>query len=407
MMQTGLFSSTTNPIPPLRGDVDVITMDHNGRTVLYFHDPLGYATPDFALDSSIEPVLSLLNGTFSVNSLRNYLEKSISEDELLSFIWMLDEARLLESPYSRTYASALEQDFEASGLRSPALSGSSYPEDPQQLSIWLDRILSSAEGEFESKIALFAPHIDTRVGTESYAKAFSSLKKLKPKRVVILATAHYTGYYPGMYDHTPFIGTNKRFVFPHGSIEPDSETLDKLTAEGESIGYTDNDRAHRIEHSIETHLLFARHIWQHDFTIVPILTGSFDELFYMKGGDLAGKISRFAKLLKELHTPDTFYLISGDLCHYGKKFGDTSTASQLHEEVKVFDDTFLKLASANKTDELLSHIGMEHDPYKVCGFPPLFTFLNTFPELKGIPQDYKVWDESARESAVSYGIISF
>jgi AmmeMemoRadiSam system protein B len=407
MMQTGLFSSKTDPIPPLRADVEVITMDHNGKTVLYFYDPLGYATPDFALDRSIEPVLALLNGSFSVSALCNFLENSISEDELLSFIGMLDEARLLESPYSRTYADALEQDFEASGLRVPALSGTSYPGDPQRLAGWLDQILSSANAPFEPKNALFAPHIDTRVGTESYALAFSSLKKLKPKRVVILATAHYTGYYPGMYDHTPFIGTAKRFVFPHGSLEPDLDTLVKLSAEGKSIGYTDSDRAHRIEHSIETHLLFARHIWQHDFTIVPILTGGFDELFYMKDGDLAGKIDRFAKLLKNLHTPDTFYLISGDLCHYGKKFGDTAAASELHEEVKVFDDTFLKLATANKADELLSHIGMDHDPYKVCGFPPLFTFLNAFSDLKGTRRDYRVWDETARESAVSYGIISF
>ena len=66
--------------------------------------------------------------------------------------------------------------------------------------------------------ALYAPHIDPRVGLSSYVKAFSTIRNLTPKKVFILATSHYSGMYGKLYEHYPFIISEKTFQLPNGSV---------------------------------------------------------------------------------------------------------------------------------------------------------------------------------------------
>ncbi|MEX0639373.1 MAG: AmmeMemoRadiSam system protein B [Balneolaceae bacterium] len=203
------------------------------------------------------------------------------------------------------------------------------------------------------------------------------------------------------------MGSRKSFILPNGTVETDSHAMDLLAEGGKTIGYTERDRAHRPEHSIELHLLFARHIWNHPFNIVPVLVGTFHELHYMRSGDLSKQIDKFSKLLRRLDDDDTFFLISGDLSHVGIKFGDSESASSMRPDVEKHDHRFLKLAAENRSEELLEHTGTSFDPYRVCGFPPLYTWLKAFPERTGSEVAYHWWDESEMRSAVSFGTISY
>lgn len=405
-----LFNSLERPVPPVRHDLQLIPLNSNGDSVLYFHDMFGYVPANFALHQQAEPILSLINGRFSIRHISHAMQGKVGEQDLLEFIRFLDENCILDSVRFRYTAKEAEKAFEKSKIRPAALAGETYPGEPLELNKYLREILAFSENAKTGKTAvkaLYAPHIDPRVGEKIYSSAFSTLANLKPKRVVIFGTAHYTGYYEKQYENTPFIGTEKSFELPHVTIDTDIGYIHKLKEVKESTGFTTNDRAHRIEHSIELHLLFASHLWKHPFTIVPILVNSFNDLFYLPDGDLSKKIKLFTARLRELDDADTFYLISGDLAHVGRKFGDQAAAAVMRNDVEEFDKKFLKLAVDNSQDELFRHIQTEYDPYRICGFPPLYTFLNLFPQAKGTQLDYHWWDETERESAVSFASIIY
>ncbi len=408
MNDTLLFDSLTSPIPGIRPDLNIIPIKDEGRDLLYFHDVMGYASPNFALDHQVETVLSLINDRTSIKEIAKLSNGNISADELLEFIQLLDQNRILNTKHFKLFSNKIEKQFESSRVRKPALSGRSYPNNAEQLKEYLASLF---EGYDQSPVthakALYAPHIDLSVGENQYVEAFSKLRNLKPKRVVILATSHYSGYFPGIYDEFPFIASDKDFLLPNRTFETDSDFINQLRENDSDTGLTMADRAHRIEHSIETHLLFASHIWEHDFQIVPILVGSFDEILYHNSGDLAAKIDRFTNKLKVLDSEDTFYLISGDLSHVGKKFGDQTNASLMKGEIQSIDNHFMNASVNMDSNQLLENLATHYDSSRICGFPPLYTFINSIDNLSGEQINYHWWDEVSTESAVSFGSILY
>jgi len=409
-MSDQLFSSKTDPIPQLRRDLQVIPIQQNGNSYLYFQDQRGFATPDFALNRQVGTLLSLIDGSKSISDLKPYLGNDVSTDQLLEFIQLLDKNQILSSKHFKQHARQTEESYEQSTLHQSVTAGSSYPEKPDELRSFLAEAFDKHphSEEIQNAKALYAPHIDPRVALDSYVKAFAPIRNLKPKRVVILATSHYAGLYPNHYQNSPFILVNKDFDLPLGTIRRDQKALEAL-AEKEEIGLSTHDRAHRVEHSIELHLLFLSYLWDHQFSIVPILVRGLDDLYYMEEGHLGQQLGNFSSVLRTHFGDDdeTFFLISGDLAHFGKKFGDEKPASTMFENVKYFDKQFLECGSGNKRKQMLSLIKQDMDPYRICGFPPLYTFLHSMPDLKGNVLGYDLWDERERESAVTFGSILY
>lgn len=410
MSDDSIFNSKTEPIPEIRRDLQIIPRQENGSSYLYFHDMRQYATSDLALQRQTETLLSLIDGRKSVKDLERYLGDGVTESDLLEFIQFLDQHRLLNSEHFKDYAEQTEAEYEQSMVHQSVAAGASYPADPDELRNYLDE----AFGKHELKQvtvhpkALYAPHIDPRVALDSYVEAFAPIRSLKPKRVVILATSHYAGWYPDLYEEYPFILVNKDFAMPLDTIRRDQEIITELAASTD-CGITTHDRAHRMEHSIELHLLFLSYLWDHDFTIIPFLTRGLDDLYYMEDGHLGQQLKNFSELLNSTFGSDeeTFFLISGDLAHFGRKFGDASPASTMFDEVKSFDKRFLQYGSGSRKRELLDLMKEEMNSYRICGFPPLYTFLNSMPELKGEVLTYDLWDERERESAVTFGAILY
>ncbi len=407
-----IFNSRNDPVPGLRGDLDIIPVKENGHTYLYFHDVMGYATPDFALDSRAYAILSLLDGRRSLEDFKPYLGNGTDTRQLLSYVQFLDENRLLYSPYFKKYSDFLETGYEATDIHHSNTAGISYPSDPAEVRKFLDEAFNT----FHQTVphsgtirGLYAPHIDPRVGIESYVQAFAPLRDLTPERVVILATSHYAGLHPRTYQHRPFITTKKDFKLPLATIRTDKEAVGELLDNGPDIGLSSRDRAHRIEHSIELHLLFLSYLWNHDFKIIPILVRGFDELYYMANGHLAGQVENLGSVLRNKfgNDEDTLFLISGDLAHIGRKFGDEQPARALFDEVRNFDHQFMQYAAEGNDTGMLNLMKEAYDPYRICGFPPLYTFLKTMPGLKGCQLSYDLWDEAERDSAVTFGSILY
>lgn len=413
MNQNKLFNSKTDPIPGIRRELEIIPLQENGDSYLYFHDPRGYSTKNLALHRQIESLLSLIDGRKSIRDLKPYVGDDITGDQLLEFVRFLDENGLLNSQRLQSLAEETEASYEESRVHRSVTAGSSYPADPDELKSNLDDAFEQYKGSIRAEShtakALYAPHIDPRVAMENYVSAFSPVKNLAPKRVVILATSHYAGLYPETYNNQPFIVVNKDFDLPLGTVPRDEKAINTIVEYNEESGTTIQDRAHRREHSIELHLLFLRYLWQHEFKVLPILIRGLDDLYYMSEGQLGKQLTAFSDKLNKLFGNDdeTFFLISGDLAHFGKKFGDQQPASNMFQNVKEFDRKFLQHAADNHREKLLNLMTEDMDPYRICGFPPLYTFLQSMPDLKGTTLNYDLWDETERKSAVSYGSILY
>lgn len=410
MAENLIFNSLEKRIPEIRRDIQIIPVRDNGRKLLYFHDSMGYIPPHFALDVSVEPLLNMFSGVYSIEEVTKFLNHKIKPIELLGFTQLLDENLVINSRYFHQQSEKINDNFEKANTRKPVLSGPSYSNQPDYLNKFLQQISSADTYRKNGKKlpqALYAPHIDINIGYKQYSEAFIQIRNLKPKRVIILGTAHYTGYFGSFYDNTPFIGSDKVFELPGNQLNPDSEVLQQMMKGSQTNGFTLNDRAHRMEHSIEIHLLLVREIWKHDFKIVPILVGGFDELFYKSDGDLGTKIDRFAADLREWIDDETFILVSGDLSHVGRKFGDADSANSMKSWVKKMDMKFLEYAAMGKTNDLLSILTETFDQTRICGFPPLYLFLKLLQPPDGRIINYHWWDESERESAVSFGSVIY
>lgn len=409
-----MSTSNGNPIylPELRRDLQIIPITDNGRELLYFHDSLGYTPQDFALRAAAKPLLTLFNGRYRISDLLQQPGTEIDEQELQAFIHMLDDACLLMTPTYNQRVDEVENRFEKNSVRESSMAGFVYPAETAQFKVFFDRQFDQFKDNHpagSSYSALYAPHIDIRVGSKEYIDSFIRLKEIKPKKVLILATSHYAGNYGSFYDGFPFIGSLKTYKIPGRLFNTDRQILNRLNRNSDSNGFTLADRAHRVEHSIETHLVYMSAIWDHDFEIIPILVGSLDQLFYHQSGDLAEKTERFTAELKSIlqSEDELFTFISGDLSHVGRKFGDALPASEMKEKVSTRDMLFLESAKNGSPDQLLDLLSSDVDSTRICGFPPLYIYLKAAQKSRGKLVNYEWWDEKERESAVSYGSILY
>ncbi|MGB0345968.1 MAG: AmmeMemoRadiSam system protein B [Balneolaceae bacterium] len=409
--QESLFNSFEEPIPPLRFDIQSFPIEQDGEQYLYFYDSLNYATSNFTLPTDSETILSMLDGRRSIDDLIKLSTGEVSKNDLLNYVRYLDENGILYSQHFRKFSEHTELDYEQSRYHISNTAGISFPDSPNELIDYLNAAFANHENSDQQDArALYAPHIDPRVGLSSYVQAFSSIKHLTPKKVFILATSHYSGMYGKQYDNFPFIISEKTFQLPNGSIEMHKNFRRMLSPKKwNQIGVSFNDRAHRVEHSIELHLLFLNHIWKHDFEIIPILVGGMDELLYADESHKQAQMETFAAFLEETYgdDPEAFFLISGDLSHFGKKFGDEEAANTMFEDVESNDRLFMQAGASGNPKHLLYMMKENYDKYRICGFSPLMTFLTAFNGIEGKIINYDVWDEKERESAVTYGSILF
>lgn len=414
-MKNNIFNSYTDPIPPLRFDVQIIPIKQDGQTYLYFQDQYRYATSDFAVPQSARSMLSLFDGQRSVEDIMEFSGNGVTKEQILEYVQFLDENALLHSAHFKEHAAKTESEYEQSQVHMSITAGLAYPDDPEEMTHFLDEafVKLQTSNPVQTAKALYAPHIDIRVGMNSYVKAFSAIKNLKPKRVVMLATSHYSGMYPDIYEERPFVISDKDFKMVNGTVKADQESIQKIReyvdGEEEHYGVTFRDRAHRIEHSIEQHLIFINHLWKHEFSMIPIVIGSLDELFYKADGFQGKQVENFSTMLNNIFgkDEDTFFLISGDLAHVGKKFGDEKPAKELFDDIRNFDESFLDFGAEAAPAKILNMMSQKYDPYRICGYPPLFSFLKAFPELSGEILSYDIWDEEERESGVSFGSILY
>jgi MEMO1 family protein len=180
--------------------------------------------------------------------------------------------------------------------RQPAVAGTFYPAEPQQLHLLLDQYLNDAETAPKVPKAMIVPHAGYIYSGPVAATAYARLIKAHDQitRVVLIGPSHRVGF------HGLAITNAQNFITPLGTIEVDQQAL-RAIAKLPFVDYM--EKAHALEHSLEVHLPFLQETLD-DFKIVPIVTGDAP----------AEQVSQVLELL--WGGDETLIVISTDLSHY-------------------------------------------------------------------------------------------
>ena len=184
---------------------------------------------------------------------------------------------------------------------------------------------------------------------------------------MILGVAH-------QYCRRRFVLTCKDFETPLGVVPTDRSYVDGLASlAGRDL--FDDELSHRTEHSIEFQVVFLQYLLggRRDFTIVPILVGSFHDLMERGIDPIADPdVQRFIEALRIVeagHGKSVAYIGGIDLCHVGPEFGDPSPVDPLlQEQVRQFDGAMLDRAAAGDPEGWFRTAG--RDRQSLAGLRP-------------------------------------
>ena len=190
----------------------------------------------------------------------------------------------------------------------PAVAGSWYPRDREELSGLVDGLLDRAvEGAAEapgSVGALIVPHAGFVYSGAVAAAAFVRLRGRAFDRVVLVGPSHYFGFHGAA---IPDSATAYRT--PLGDVAIDRDAVAVLR---ETTGFRADDRMFEPEHALEAELPFLQRVLRSDVPVVPVLMG---------GRATQHDARRVAEGLAPLLGPSTLLVVSSDFTHFGPRFG--------------------------------------------------------------------------------------
>jgi hypothetical protein len=195
---------------------------------------------------------------------------------------------------------------------------------------------------------------------------------------VILGTCHLPMAFP-------FALTTKAFETPLGRTDSAAD-LAEAVAERAGMDLFRDEPAHRQEHTIEFQVVFLQHLAQGHggFRILPVLCGGFHEMMgervlprshepYSRG------LEALMQVLDESGLR-TCIIASADLAHLGPQFGDPypvqlSDLGRMQRE----DLAMLDWVLTGNADGFYRHILAEGDRRRICGLPPIHTWMSLLP----------------------------
>lgn len=397
----------TTPLPPVRDDITAVEYAP-GMIVIY--DEAGYATENVTLSIDMVEWLAELDGIRSALDLARMSAQSgepFDSETFIAVVEVLESGGFLESDTYHGLRRQVDESFGRADYRPAVFSGQSYPSEPSELTAMLEQILTSVPDDLipdEPPMAIVAPHIDLRVGGQSYGPAYRALARSDAETFVIFGTSHQMSY-------DTFMISSKDYETPLGMLPTDRELIEEFRSLL-PFELTRDDRAHRQEHSIEFQALFIRHLFRdRDVRIVPILTGSLHQ--YVECGERnAEEDERLTNIYSALHEASrrlrrrVCYVAGADMSHIGRKFGDDCDAVEILAEAHTMDRMILECVERVDAGSFLSILAQNQNKYRVCGIAPIYATLRTARASYGCLLAYDTWDERSRGSAVTFASLA-
>ncbi len=180
--------------------------------------------------------------------------------------------------------------------REPAVAGTFYPANPEQLHLMLERYLSDAATEAKAPKAIIVPHAGYIYSGLIAASAYARIKNAHDRisRVVLIGPSHRVAF-RGL-----AVSRADTFTTPLGQIAVDKAAVETIV----HLPFVEYlEQAHAYEHSLEVQLPFLQEVLD-SFEIVPIVAGN-------------ASPEQVSQVLAALWGGDeTLIVISSDLSHY-------------------------------------------------------------------------------------------
>ena len=181
--------------------------------------------------------------------------------------------------------------------RRPAVAGSFYPAQPDQLRRQVVELLAQTGTAVKlTPKALIAPHAGYIYSGSTAAAAFATIRDNAQTlaRIVLIGPAHYVAV------RGIAVPTFDAFETPLGRVSVDHDALNKITG----LPFVSrNDAAHAPEHALEVELPFLQIVLS-SFSLLPLIVGD-------------ATAQEVAQVLARLWSgPDTLLVVSSDLSHY-------------------------------------------------------------------------------------------
>lgn len=375
------------------------------------------ASPVLVPMDGFQWVVRHFDGTRTLSEIQREVQmlcgQMLSSEALQALVRDLDRALILDGPAFSAFLDAYRGETD----RPAAHAGRSYPADPAELRLWLDRQFDDPRGAGRPGTAsstsnrplrgVITPHIDFLRGGPTYTHGFRALVERSDADVfVILGVAH-------QYAARRFVLTRKHFQTPLGTVQTDQDFVSTL-AQKAGHDFFDDELAHRTEHSIEFQAVFLQHLLggKRPFSIVPILAGSFHDLMPTGLDPIADpEVARFIGGLRETEAncgKKVAYIGGIDLCHVGPEFGDPDRLSDdFLDEVRRFDSAMLARASAVDPTGWFSTAAEVENRWRVCGLAATYTMLHVLGPSSGTLLRYDQAVNPERTCGVSFASLAF
>jgi len=382
--------------------IEAVPFVQEGRELILLRDTEGIAENALVVSKEAAFMISLMDGSRTARDIQADFMQATGElvyiEKIQGLIDTMDSYLFLANENYRNHYTKLREEYEKSPVRNAMLAGKSYSENRMELLAFLDEKLKKAtDGTISGEITgIVAPHIDYSRGMGVYQKTYPHLRNCNKPLVVIFGTCHHL-------TQNILSISLKDFETPL-EIIPHAKGLDNAILGNKVLGKYVEEWPHRSEHSIELQLPLLQFVMQHDFEILPILTGSMHEHVEGEKNIDDGEIDEITVNLQEVLAAygRPFIVVSGaDLAHIGAQFGDRfelDTATLARSKVR--DDMLLESIRKVDAKGFFERIKEEKDARRICGLTPIFFQLKLLAGCKCDIVAYDQWTDG--KSSVSF-----
>jgi MEMO1 family protein len=394
-----------------------VEADGNSRIVI--SDPLHFAKSPLVVPGVLYFIISHFDGQHSLLDIQEAFARQfgqvLAREKLEDIIEQLDQHHYLDS--ARFRREVLDVFYQAP-VREMAHANSCYSSKPEEFTQQAEALFHGAEGpglpaavpsSAPSIRGIIAPHIDLRFGGPCYAWAYKELaERCDADLFILLGTSHY-----GMNPQHLFAATTKDYNTPLGPVTTDREFLQVLQEQYPGDLFAE-EILHRVEHSLEFQALFLQYVLggKRDFAIAPILVSSFHHTVLSQTQPVEDeRIGAFIHSLKAVIARSgrkVCFVAGVDFAHVGRQFGDKGPMTKETIDWVAMEDRRL-VQSLEKVDhvDFFNQIAKNEDKRRVCGFAPMYTFLNVIEASEGKLLKYGCATDMYPESLVSFASLAF
>jgi hypothetical protein len=379
--------------PTLR-PIEIHSIHRNGQPELALRDSLGLTDKMVVLPQALAPMLALCDGSRGVTELHAALlvraGLSLPHALIEQVIDHLDAALLLDNErFAQAYAEALRA-YRAAPFRPPALAGSSYPADPEQLRQLLEGYLAQIGGspgqpapvgpppgdgrDAAAVVGLVSPHIDYQRGGRVYASVWSQAAAAAraAELAIIFGTDHNGG-------NGRLTLTRQSYATPYGVLPTAEEVVEAVAAAiGHDQAFTEEFH-HRREHSVELAAVWLHHMRSgQPCPVLPILCGSFQHFVDQKLDPADDpKLGAVLEALRQATAGRQVLVVAAaDLAHVGPAFHDPFVIDYVrYLHLQAADDILLQTLLQPDAAAFFRVIAAEGNRRNVCGLPPIYLLL--------------------------------